>query len=111
MFIEFQVGNFRSFRDINKLSLQASPLRPNDSGLEENNVFESSGFRLLKSKAIYGGNASGKSNLAKAIGAFTIMVSKSVSQEGIPKLIWDDRYKLISVWDSQPVFFSIYISM
>ena len=105
MFIEFQVANFRSFRDIQRFSLQASPLRPNDSGLEEDNVFEMSGFRLLKSKAIYGSNASGKSNLAKAIGAFCLMVGKSVSREDIPKLIWNDRFKLITDWDTQPVFF------
>lgn len=105
MFIEFQIGNFRSFRDIQRFSLQASLLRPNDSGLEEDNVFEASEFRLLKSKAIYGSNASGKSNLAKAIGAFTLMVSKSVSKEDIPKMIWDDRFKLITEWDNQPVFF------
>ncbi|MEO6233440.1 MAG: ATP-binding protein [Ferruginibacter sp.] len=105
MFIEFQIGNFRSFRDVQRFSLQASPLRPNDSGLEENNVFEDSEFRLLKSKAIYGSNASGKSNLAKAIFAFTLMVSKSVTKEDLPKMIWDDRFKLITEWDNQPVFF------
>ena len=105
MFIEFQIGNFRSFRDIQRFSLQASLLRTNDSGLEEDNVFEASEFRLLKSKAIYGSNASGKSNLAKAICAFTLMVSKSVSKEDIPKIIWDDRFKLITEWDNQPVFF------
>jgi len=105
MFIEFQIGNFRSFRDIQRFSLQASPLRPNDSGLQEDNVFENSGFRLLKSKAIFGSNASGKSNLGKAFGAFTLMVSKSVSSEDIPKMIWDERFKLITEWDMQPVFF------
>lgn len=105
MFIEFQVGNFRSFRDIQKLSLQASPIRPNDSGLEEDNVFKAQGLRFLKSKGIYGGNASGKSNLAKAIGAFSRMVDKSVSEEDLTKLIWDDRFKLITKWDAQPIFF------
>jgi uncharacterized protein len=105
MFIEFQFANFRSFRDLQKLSLQASPLRSNDNGLEEDHVFEALGFRLLKSKAIFGGNASGKSNIVKAIGAFSLMVRKSVSQEGITKIIWDDRFKLITDWDTEPVFF------
>lgn len=105
MFIEFSFGNFRSFRDTQKFTLEAAPLRSNDSGLEEGNVIEVSSQRLLKSKAIYGSNASGKSNLAKAIGAFSSMVEKSVAFEGLPRRIWNDRFKLITNWDDQPVFF------
>ena len=105
MFIEFQVGNFRSFRDVQKFTMQAAPKRANDGGMEEGNVFEVEGFRLLKSKAIYGSNASGKSNLSKAISAFALMVSYSVSREDLPKIIWNDRFQLLSEWDTQPVFF------
>lgn len=105
MFIEFQVGNFRSFRDVQKFTMQAAPLRSNDIGLEEANVFTDSNYRLLKSKGIYGANASGKSNLATAISAFSFMVSKSVSQEDITKRLWDYRFQLISDWDNEPVFF------
>lgn len=104
MFIEFQVGNFRSFRDLQKFSMEAASLRSNDSGLEENNVFENSSLRLLKSKAIYGGNASGKSNLIKAFAAFSAMVSKSVIREDLAQEIWNDRFQLITDWDEQPVF-------
>ena len=106
MFIEFNFGNFRSFRDHQKFSLEASTLRANDGGLQEENVFEKDTFRLLKSKAIFGGNASGKSNLATAISAFTYMVSRSVANEGIPSKIWEDRFQLMDdEWDEQPVFF------
>lgn len=105
MFIEFNYGNFRSFRDPQKFSLEASPLRNNDSGPEEVNVFEAGSLRLLKSKAIFGGNASGKSNLAKAIAAFIYMVSRSVAVEGIPSGFWNDRFQLLSDWDDQPMFF------
>lgn len=105
MFIEFQVGNFRSFRDIQKFTMQAAPKRTNDGGLEEGNVFETDGFRLLKSKAVYGSNASGKSNLGKAISAFSLMIVNSVSREDISQMIWNDRFQLISEWEEQPVFF------
>jgi uncharacterized protein len=105
MFINFEFGNFRSFRDLQKFSLEATPLRPNDNGLEEGNVLVSEGIRFLKTKAILGANASGKSNLAKAISAFQLMVSRSVVQEGLSKKIWNDRFQLISDWDNQPVFF------
>ena len=105
MFIEFQVGNFRSFRDIQKFTMQAAPLRANDNGLNEQNVFTQADIRLLKSKAIYGSNASGKSNLIKAFAAFGLMVMNSVSIETIPKNIWEDSFKLSPDWESDSVFF------
>ncbi|GAB3427925.1 AAA family ATPase [Niabella aquatica] len=107
MFIEFQIGNFRSFRDLQKFSLQASPLRSNDNGLNEDHVFESAGIRLLRSKAVVGANGSGKSNLAKAIGIFVNMISNSVSHEGMAGLIWQNRYQLITDWEEEPVFFEL----
>jgi uncharacterized protein len=110
MFIEFQVGNFRSFRDIQKFTMQAAPLRTNDSGDEEGNVFTSADIRLLKSKAIYGSNASGKSNLTLAFDRFVHMVIHSVSIEDIPKMIWSDSFKLISEWDDEPIFFQYIFS-
>ncbi|MEZ2444281.1 ATP/GTP-binding protein [Chitinophaga sp. RCC_12] len=85
--------------------MEASPLRSNDNGLLEGNVFETASLRLLKSKAIYGSNASGKSNLAKALENFCYMVSGSVIHEGLPKRTWDNRFKLITDWDDSPVFF------
>jgi uncharacterized protein len=111
MFIEFQVGNFRSFRDIQKFTMQAAPLRTNDSGDEEGNVFTSSDLRLLKSKAIYGSNASGKSNLTLAFDKFVYMVVHSVSTENIPKMIWNDSFKLISDWENEPIFFQFIFSV
>ncbi len=85
--------------------MEASPLRSNDNGLLEGNVFEIGSLRLLKSKAIYGANASGKSNLAKALADFCFMVSRSVIQEGLPERTWEERFKLITDWDESPVFF------
>lgn len=111
MFIEFQVGNFRSFRDVNKFSMQASPLRTNDSGLEEGNVFENAGMRLLRTKAIYGANASGKSNLSNALANFILLVMKSVVEENLLDRIWSNRFHLISEWDEQPVFFQYIFSL
>jgi len=106
MFIQFDFGNFRSFKDLNKFSMEASPVRPNDNGLDEANVIQTAHVRALKTKAIYGGNASGKSNLALAISAFVYMVSRSVADEGIPSRVWDDRFQLADEeWDEKPVFF------
>lgn len=68
MLIEFSVGNYRSFKDKVTFSMVAANLVSKDKSLDENNVFViDKELRLLKSAAIYGANASGKSNLAKAL--------------------------------------------
>ncbi|MCD4785850.1 MAG: ATP-binding protein [Candidatus Eremiobacteraeota bacterium] len=65
MLIEFNVENYLCFKDRVTLSMVASSNTEN-----EENTFKSPGFpgRLLKSCVIYGANASGKSNLLKAMG-------------------------------------------
>ena len=66
MLIEFRVKNFRSLRDDQVLSLVASK----DSSLRETNTVETgiaAAPTLLRSAVIYGANASGKSNLIKAL--------------------------------------------
>ena len=61
MLIQFSFENYRSFKNPETLSLLAA------SGKENlDNTFETSSGRLLKSVAVFGSNASGKSNLIKA---------------------------------------------
>jgi len=62
MLVEFRVGNYRSFREEQTLSLVASK----DTELDDNCVDQGK-LRLLKAVGIYGPNASGKSNLIKAL--------------------------------------------
>lgn len=66
MFIEFRVKNFRSFREEQVLSLLASK----DKSLQETHTLPTGIKALpaaLRSAVIYGANASGKSNLIKAL--------------------------------------------
>jgi len=65
MFIEFRVKNFRSIRDEQSLNLTAGKSHE----MEDGHVFVAgaAGFRLLTSVAMYGANASGKSNILQAI--------------------------------------------
>ncbi len=107
MLIEFSVANYRSFRDMQRFSMLAAPKRANDGGLDEANVFETDGVRALKTKGLYGLNASGKSNMVKAFSAMISMVNRSVANEGLAMRIWDDRFKLLTDWDDQPMFFQI----
>ncbi len=77
MLIEFSIENFRSIKEEVTFSLLASP----DKSLEKN-TFESEalneGDRLLRTTAIYGANASGKSNVVMAFGTLREMVLNSM---------------------------------
>ena len=72
MLINFSFGNFRSFRDIKSLRMEAGRV-------EElpDSVIEKDGFRLLPVAAIYGANSSGKTNVIKAMGMFRYIVRDS----------------------------------
>ena len=65
MLVEFRVKNFKSIRDEQVLSMIASK----DTSLEDTHVLKPDdvSIRSLKSAAIYGPNAGGKSNLLQAL--------------------------------------------
>jgi hypothetical protein len=68
MLIEFSVGNYRSFKDVVTFSMVAAPIQHPDENMARNNVFAATkDINLLRSAAIYGANASGKSNLVRAL--------------------------------------------
>ncbi len=62
MLIAFSVENFKSIRELQTLSMEARV----DDHLAWSNVLEEGKLRLVKTAAIYGANASGKSNLIQA---------------------------------------------
>jgi len=64
MLLRFRVGNYLSIRNEQELSLVASPLRDDDSGLIETAAVN--GVRVLPAAILYGANASGKSNVLYA---------------------------------------------
>ena len=78
MLIEFSVANFRSFRDQQRFSLNKAA----GSELLGTNTFNLSianEFELLRSAAIYGPNAGGKSNLLAALTVMKHIVVKSAT--------------------------------
>lgn len=77
MLIAFSVQNFKSIRDLQTLSLEAR----NDDHLSWSNVIQEGKLRLVKTSAIYGPNASGKSNVIEAMVWFRTFVMES-SKEG-----------------------------
>ena len=60
--LEFTTGNFLSFREKKTLSMEAAKIKEYPE-----NVIQTGKYKLLKSAVIYGANASGKSNLIKAL--------------------------------------------
>jgi len=82
MLIEFSVGNFRSIKDIQTLSMIAAPITSKNKELDEQNTFQATEkIKLLKTKAIYGANASGKTNIIKALIAFRDIIINSFKNE------------------------------
>lgn len=74
MILEFSVKNFLSFKEKATLSMIAN----SNKGLDDNYI-EISGNKVLKSAAIYGANASGKSNLFKILTLVVLMLRSSNS--------------------------------
>ena len=105
---EFSFGNFRSFKDIQTLDLSAAKIKSKEKVIDENNVIKGNNnedVSFLKSKAIYGANASGKSNIVKAFGSFIQIVRTSVKDEKILNLI--ESYRLSTETENEPTFFQI----
>lgn len=73
MLAEFKVGNFLSFEEIQTFSMEAGKVRSNID-----RVYTDRNFKLLKFMAIYGANASGKSNLVSAFDFAQTVIVKGV---------------------------------
>jgi len=106
MLIEFKVANYRSVKDEQTLSLVASKNRE----LADSNTFGSGVFnaRLLHSAAIYGPNASGKTNLLLAL----FMMREIVTESSLEKRRGDDLpvepFKLDPKSRAEPTEFEVF---
>ena len=105
MLIEFSIENFRSIKDEVTFSLLSSP----DNSLETN-TFSSDALNkndsLLRSAAIYGANASGKSNVIMAFGALKHMVLNSIKNQSGDKIEYNP-FKLDEDFLQRPTKFKI----
>ena len=98
MIYEFSFGNFKSFKNINSLNLTSAKINDLDNRgtIQDHNS-------LLKCKAIYGANASGKSNIIIAITTFLRIIVLSVkNNEEIESV---DNFRLCTETENQPTFF------
>lgn len=108
MLIEFTVSNFKSFRDKTTFSMIAANLTSEDPALDTDNVIPiSKNLSLLKSAAVYGANASGKSNLGIALRFMRDFVLNSSREALTPGSVGLEPFLLDKETRIQPSFFEI----
>ncbi len=112
MLIEFSVGNYRSFKEPVTFSMVAANLVAKDKKLDENNVFTvDEELKLLKSAAIYGANASGKSNLAASLGFMKWFMVNSSRETQSTDAINVEPFRLSTDTEKEPSYFELVFLM
>jgi hypothetical protein len=104
MLIEFEVGNYLSFKNPVRLSMIAA--NPIKEFLDEN-TFQAGQFHLLRSAAIYGANAGGKSNLIRAMGFAKMFVRTSATEMQIGDEIRVTPFKFDVATENTPSHFEL----
>lgn len=108
MLIEFSVGNYRSFKEKVTFSMVATHVTAKDKQIDKNNTFDAgNGLRLLKTATIYGANASGKSNLVKALRFMRNFILNSSRESQAADAIIVEPFQLNVETEEQPSFFEI----
>ena len=112
MLVEFTVANFRSFQDAMTLSMVAANLVAKDKTVDTSNLIKTdSEISLLKTAVIYGANASGKSNLLKALLFMkSFMVNSSKESQSTDK-IGVEPFKLGLYGETSPSHFELVFIM
>lgn len=108
MFVQFKVGNYRSFKKPVVFSMVASKVTAEEEKAHKNNVFcIDEKLTLLKSAPIYGANASGKSNLAFAIEFMKRLVLNSCKEGQAAEEIDVEPFRLSAESITEPSLFEI----
>jgi AAA15 family ATPase/GTPase len=106
MLIEFNVANFRSICDRQTFSLACANTREH----QNTNAFEVSvanKFRLLRSAAIYGPNAGGKTNVLLGLKAMMDTVLESATQKSVGDELDMEPFALCSDAKKKPSEFEV----
>ncbi|XOD69553.1 MAG: AAA family ATPase [Flavobacteriales bacterium AspAUS03] len=82
MLLEFTVGNFLSFKERERLNLNAAAIKKHAG----TNLITTGRHKLLKSVVIYGANSSGKSNLIQAMDVMRGLVLESFERSSLSEL-------------------------
>lgn len=82
MLLEFSVGNYLSFKHKATLNMLATSIKEHVA----TNIFSTERYDLLKGAVIYGANASGKSNMVRAMSTMRRLVLQSFEQSSADDL-------------------------
>ena len=108
MIIQFSVSNYLSFKELSTLSLLTTNLKESaiadtDSMTEMVDAIPA----ILHGAAIYGANASGKSNYAKAFSTFKWLVVNSMKELQAGETMDVESFMLNSTTAKEPSVFEI----
>jgi len=103
MIIEFTVGNYRSIAEPQTLSMVAADIASEN----DNGVIDAGDMKLLRVAAIYGANASGKSNLWLALKVFQNFVFHSDMYHQLGESLPAQPFLLNSGYEDKPSFFEL----
>jgi len=108
MLIEFSVSNFKSIKENKSLKL-ASVKKFSSNELEDNISLPDKFYNVstVKSAVLFGGNASGKSNMLNAIGVLSFLVTHSMDFKLDEKIAKYNPFKLCAKNKTSPTIFSI----
>ncbi len=104
MIIEFRTGNFLSIKDPVTLSMLSSK---SAKEFNEQNIFQRQRFSLLRCAAIYGANASGKSNLLNALVFMRWFTINSSKGSQATEEIEVHSFRLDTSTEEQPSLFEV----
>jgi len=108
MLIEFSIGNYKSFKDRVTFSMVAANIKSRIASIDKSNVFNvDHDLSLLKSSAIYGANASGKSNFIAALRFTRRFILNSSRETQASDIIDVEGFRLSSEMEGNPSFFEI----
>ena len=102
MILEFCATNYLSIKDELKLSFISTPLK--ESFAEANDLFElaDTGISLVRSAVIYGANASGKSNVLKALAFYKSFITDSFKDRQAGEAIDVENFRLNATTVDEP---------
>ncbi len=104
MLINFSVGNYLSFKDVVTLDMSAEALKEKKGHIHIPYLYNSK-ITLLKSAAIYGYNAFGKSNLLKAYATYRRFILNSFALGTSNNEVEVEAFRLNTSMTVKPSFF------
>jgi len=104
MLLDFSVGNFRSFKEIATFSMGASSAAEHS----DTHIIKKINYpKSLRSAAIYGANASGKSNFMRAVSFMRSFVINSAKETQIFEKIGVESHRLSIETTGKSSFFQV----